>query len=321
MKNAQNQLSSAEIIVSSITPCFRMKKYLKLFLEELPNQTMFEQLEIVIDHNEPDEEEIAWVKDFQKKYPGRIKHIIVPKVDPIGTSMNRCIKVASGKYVTIWNVDDLRTPNSIELQVAELEKNPEVGIAYGNFLVVRSFGSKEGPLTEFSHYQQSELTRSMITGPFIMFRKSLCEKAGYFDEQLKSGADFDLSVRLGFNAKASMPRELLGYYLNEGLGASTRPNSKQPLDRTTIELRYGIYDKIDYDIVPRSTAEHNIPFIMQDGKWIHVSKLVPDYAKVLENRRIQWFAKGMRRYILQKIFFVKPIKAKLKPIIKPLLGR
>jgi len=78
MKNAQNQSSSAEIIVSSITPCFRMKKYLKLFLEELPNQTMFEQLEIVIDHNEPDEEEIAWIKDFQKKYPGRIKQIIVP---------------------------------------------------------------------------------------------------------------------------------------------------------------------------------------------------------------------------------------------------
>ena len=142
-----------------------------------------------------------------------------------------------------------------------------------------------------------------------------------FDEQLKSGADFDLSVRLAFHAKASMPKELLGYYLNEGLGASTRPNSKQPLDRTTIELRYGIYDKIDYDLVPRSTAEHNIPFIMQDGQWIHVSKLVPDYAKVLENRRAQWFAKGMRRYVIRKLFFVKEIKAKLKPILKPLLKR
>jgi len=317
--NTNIQSKPPEILVSSITPCFRMKKYLKLFLEELPNQTMFDQLEIVLDHNEPDEEEIAWVKNFQHKYPGRIKHIIVPKVDPIGISMNRCIKEASGKYVTIWNVDDLRTPNSIELQVAELEKNPEVGIVYGNFRVVRSFGSKNGSLVECSHYPPSELTRSMIIGPFYMFRKSLVEKAGYFDEQLKSGADFDLAVRLAFHAKASMPRELLGYYLNEGLGASTRPNSKQPLDRTTIELRYGIYDKIDYDIVPRSVAEHTIPFMLEWNQWVPVSKYVPDYAKLLEDRKKMWFAKGMRRYILEKIFFVRPIKAKFKPIAKKIL--
>ena len=31
-----------------------------------------------------------------------------------------------------------------------------------------------------------------------------------------------------------------GYYLNEGLGASTRPDSKQPLERTVIEMRYGL---------------------------------------------------------------------------------
>ena len=41
-----------------------------------------------------------------------------------------------------------------------------------------------------------------------------------------------------------------GYYLNEGMGASTRPNSKQPLERTVIEMRYGI-DVIE----PRLIAE------------------------------------------------------------------
>ena len=232
--------------------------------------------------------------------------------------MNRCIKEAFGKYVTIWNVDDLRTPNSIELQFNELEKDPEVGIVYGNFIVVRSFGAKEGVLTVFSHYPQSELTRSMITGPFIMFRKSLCEKAGYFDEQLKSGADFDLSVRLGFNAKGAMPKENLGYYLNEGLGASTRPNSKQVLDRTTIELRYGIYDKVDYDAVPLSTTEHDISHIISFGQSKHVSTFVPNYADVLVHRRKAWFAKGMRRYVMNKAFFVKEIKRNLKPYLKPL---
>lgn len=310
-----------DIHVSTITPCFRMKKYLKKFLEELPKQTMFEHIEIVLDHNEPDPEEISWVKEFQSKYPGRIKHIIVPKVEPIGTSMNRCIREATGKYVTIWNVDDLRTPNSIELQYQELEKNSAVGIIYGNFRVVRSFGSTEGKITDCSNYHSNELTRSMIIGPFYMFKKSLVEKAGYFDEQLKSGADFDLAVRLAFHTTASMPRGLLGYYLNEGLGASTRPNSQQVLDRTTIELRYGIYDKIDYDLVPQSTSYHNIPHIMNNGVWIPVSKFIPEYKTILDERRKKWFNKGIRRYIVKKVFFIKNIRAFIKPIVKKILYR
>ena len=44
-------------LVSTITPCFRMKRYLQGFLESLPKQTFFEQLEVVLGHNEPTEEE------------------------------------------------------------------------------------------------------------------------------------------------------------------------------------------------------------------------------------------------------------------------
>jgi hypothetical protein len=38
--------------------------YLKKFLDELPKQTYFENIEIVLDHNEPEPEEIEWVKEF-----------------------------------------------------------------------------------------------------------------------------------------------------------------------------------------------------------------------------------------------------------------
>ena len=50
-----------DVLVSLITPCFRMKPYLMKFLEELPNQTMFERIELILDHNEPDREELDWI--------------------------------------------------------------------------------------------------------------------------------------------------------------------------------------------------------------------------------------------------------------------
>lgn len=302
-------------LISTITPCFKMKKYLKLFLEELPNQTYFDQLEVILDHNEPDDEEIEWIRRFQKKHPGKIKHIITNPVQPIGISMNTCIRESSADLLTIWNVDDLRTANSIELQIEAFNKGAD--IVYGNFEIVSSFGNKKGKLVDFSSYDEKseEFTRSMLLGPFMAFRKELCSKAGYFDEQLRSGADFDLAVRLAFHGKADMANGLLGYYLNEGLGASTRPDSKQPLERTVIELRYGIYDKIDYDyVVP--ALKYDIQHIRFRNKKIPVKTLVPNYHTLLHKRQTQWLEAGLKKYAVQKTFQTKETKEKLKKVYK-----
>lgn len=305
----------SEILVSTITPCFRMKKYLRRFLDDLPKQTMFNQIEVVLDHNEPDDEEISWVKDFQKKYPDRLKHIIVDKVDPIGVSMNRCIREASGEFLAIWNVDDLRTDDSLELQYEKIiEEN--LGVVFGDFLIVKSFGSRDGKFVDCSKFSDSDFMRSMVFGPFFMFRKGACEKAGYFDEQLRSGADFDLAIRLSANEKAAYVPGLLGYYLNEGLGASTRPNSVQALERTVIELRYGIFDKLDYDLVAAATR-YDIKNCLLGEKLIPINNYIPNYKMVLENSD-GLINIGLNRYILNKLLMSKLLINGLKKIRRSL---
>ena len=274
-------------LVSTITPCFRMGKYLPRFLEWLPKQTFFDKLEIVLDHNEPTNEETTIVKEFQKKYPGRLKHIIVDKVDPIGVSMNRCIKEASGEFLTIWNVDDLRTDDSIETQSNLLLKNPNIDIAYGDYWVVNKFGKLEGKLADHSKYDASELTRGMILGPFFMFRKKLLDKSGIFDEQLKSGADFDLAIRLSLCGGAQQTEKPLGCYLDEGKGASTKPGSLQPIERTVVELRYFIWDKLFPEYIDKA-LNYNIFQIKQNGNWEPISKYIPDYKNLGAQQQKHW---------------------------------
>jgi glycosyltransferase involved in cell wall biosynthesis len=289
-----------------------MKAYLRGFLDELPNQTIFNYIEVILDHNDPDNEEVQWVKDFQIKYPGRIVHNIVSPVEPIGTSMNRCIKLASAPLVTIWNVDDLRTPNSLELQATFLENNAKYGVVHGPYKIVRAFGSKDGKFIEPSN-NPLEHTRSMLMGPFFMFRKSLCEKAGYFDEQLKSGADFDLAIRLAYNSKVGYIDEPLGYYLNEGKGASTRPGSLQPLETAVICMRYGIFDKLDYDLVP-NIPFYSLPHIHSFGKLHNVQNFVPNYSNLIKQHIQTLKNPGVRFFILKKIFFWKKLFSILRYI-------
>ena len=226
------------------------------FLENLSKQT-HQDIEIVMDHNNPSDEEVTMIEEYNEIYDN-IFHIQVEGVDPIGISMNRCIENASGEYLCIWNIDDLRTPDSIEMMAKALDENPDVDFVYGDFTIVPRFGSTEGEFVDNAG-REDLLKVGMILGPFFMFRKSLLEKTKEFDEQLVSGADYDLALRMAHQGKGMHIPHNSGYYLNEGMGASTRPNSKQPLERTVIEMRYGI-DVIE----PRLIAEartYDIEFI------------------------------------------------------------
>ena len=252
--------------VSTITPCYNMSKYMRGFLDNLSTQT-HKDLEIVFDHNDPSDEEVKLVEEYNEQYDN-ILHIKVEGVDPIGTSMNRCIEYATGDYLCIWNVDDLRTPDSIEVMAKALDENPDVDFVYGNYVIVPKFGSTEGQYVDETG-REGALTTGMILGPYFMFRKSLLEKSGVFDEQLIQGADYDLALRLAFNAKGLHLPINLGYYLNEGLGQSTKPNSKQPIERTVIELRYNIR-VLEPHLVPY-TRSYDVGNIIVDEEKIPVS--------------------------------------------------
>ena len=67
--------------------------------------------------------------------------------------------------------------------------------------------------------------------------------------------------------------DILGYYLNEGLGQSTKPDSKQPIERTAIELRYNS-SVIDQSLVSVAQENYDIENISIDDSKIPVSKFV-----------------------------------------------
>ena len=254
--------------VSTITPCYNMSKYMKGFLDNLSTQT-HKDLEIVLDHNDPSDEEVKLVEEYNEQYDN-ILHNKVEGVDPMGTSMNLCIEYATGDYLCIWNVDDLRTPDSIEVMAKALDENPDVDFVYGNYVIVPKFGGTEGQYVDETG-REDELTTGMILGPYFMFRKSILEKSGVFDEQLVQGADYDLALRLAFNGKGLHLPVNLGYYLNEGLGQSTKPDSKQPIERTVIELRYNIR-VLEPQLVPY-TRSYDVENIIVDEEKIPVSNL------------------------------------------------
>jgi glycosyltransferase involved in cell wall biosynthesis len=287
--------------VSSITAFYQKGKYLETFLEDLPRQTYFSRLEVVFDHNEPAGDEAALLKNFQKAYPRTVRYLVTNPVEPLGVSWNRCIRESSGEYLTIWNSDDLRTPSSIEKQAGYLDLHPDAGIVSGNYTVVDRFPSATGTMVNFSTYPYGKLSTGYYFGPFIMFRKSLLDRAGLFDEQFRCANDFDLAMRLLQHGRAHILPDNLGYFLDTGDGASTRKGSFCPVEATAIKLRYGICDPVDYRYIP-AALKYNISNILIGSEWIPVSRFVPGYETMLAERLDRLSFRGLRENVKRRVF-------------------
>jgi glycosyltransferase involved in cell wall biosynthesis len=262
--------------VSTITSSYKSEKYLKGFLKSVKNQT-YKNIEIVLDHNEPTDREINTIEKFNKKY-NNIRHTIINKVDPLGISWNRCIDKSTGDYLCIWNVDDLRTPKSIELMANVLDQRKDIDIVLGKYLIVNKFKSKRGNTVDESQRPPKDFMSGMLLGPFFMFRKEILEKTGKFDEQFFSGNDFDLAMRLVRNGKYYCLDQVLGYYLNEGKGLSTKSESLQPLERTAVELRYDLAP-IEDSLVKKASESYDIHNLYYDSKKISIDSIKKRFEK------------------------------------------
>ena len=268
-------------VVSTLTSCFHGEKYLPLFLEKMPEQKAFDRLEVVIDLNEPSAEELRLVRQFQERYPDHLRYTVQDKVVTYSASWNNCIRNSTGQYLAVWNIDHLRPEDSIEKQAARLDADPDIGIVHGKYMVVPRFGDTDGDV--FRNYrpvENREATRRFIFGAFYMFRKSLVEKAGYVDEQFRSSADFDHTLRLSLHTRSAVVDGNLGYYYMANTGLSNNPNSRIDVENFVIRMRYGIYDKLwfhylaassDYDPATGSGTERL-------DTCLHVRAAVPGHA-------------------------------------------
>jgi hypothetical protein len=186
-----------------------------------------------------------------------------------------------------------------------LDENPTVGFTYGDYIIVKEWGKQTGRLITEPEYEQKPFIQGMHLGPFYMWRKSLCDKIGYWDEQFKSGSDFDYASRLAVESSGKKTLGQLGYYLDEGLGLSTGKTPWQVIERTAIELRFGMYHKLDFLYYNRA-KKYRINDTLLGEQWIPIKSVMPHYKNFVESK-----AQILLALILYPLNIIKRIINKL----------
>jgi glycosyltransferase involved in cell wall biosynthesis len=215
--------------ISIITSVYDGDEFIESFLEDITRQTIFEEKceLIMINANSPGNEEEVILK-YQEKYPNNIVYKKLDDDPGIYGVWNMAIKMASGEYITNANLDDRKAPFSIERHAKSLLTRQECDLVYADSYVVHEPNKKWENIESncqrynFEQFSPKAMLRGNLPHNNPMWKKSLHDKFGFFNENYRSASDWEfwLTCTVG-GSKFSKINETLGIYYFNPKGIST----------------------------------------------------------------------------------------------------
>ena len=187
------------VVVSVVIPAHRCAQYIVQGIESVLNQSLTNHEILVINDGSPDSAELEQVLT---PYAGKIRYFKQGTKGPSG-ARNTGIRNAFGKYVAFLDGDDYWTPDHLAKNVAILERDPGLVLAYCDCILVKNgqpynrvFFVQNQPSTVT--FETLLLQSSTISTSSVVVSREAILAAGGFDETLYRCEDFDMWLRLAF---------------------------------------------------------------------------------------------------------------------------
>jgi len=222
--------------ISLITSVYDAAEHIEQLLHDVTRQTIFkDRCEwLLYDVNPADktaEQEI--ILKYAEKYPDNIIYKRLEEDPGIYGVWNQAIKDSTGEFVTNVNCDDRRAPWAFQEQASLLVSHPKIALAYTDSYVVHEpnvLYENIPPAAQrynFEQFSQEAMLRGNLPHNNPMWRRSLHETHGYFDEKYRSAGDWEFWLRCTFNGEEFKKcADILGVYYFNPKGVSTNEDNK-----------------------------------------------------------------------------------------------
>ncbi len=233
-------------LVSVIVALYNGEKFIQGLLEDLEAQTMAKRIEIVIVETGSTTDEINVIREFQKRFDN-ILYVRTSYRVNVAAACNFGIRIASGIYITLGPADDRRRHNSLEVLSSELEANHDVGLVYADNFVTNCENQTFERHIRSGHKIRPEFCPEIMLsgchmGPQAMWRKSLHEEIGYFDEVLESATDYEFWCRIATRYPMKHVPAYLGLYFDNPKGIVNSNASRNHQQTKEVQKLYeGIF--------------------------------------------------------------------------------
>ena len=118
-------------LVSAIVSTYNSEKFIEEKIIDLLQQTLVDDLEIIIINSGSMQNEEKIIKEYINIY-NNIIYLKTEERETVYKAWNRGISISHGKYITNSNTDDRLKNDAFEILSKTLEENPDVAMVYAN---------------------------------------------------------------------------------------------------------------------------------------------------------------------------------------------
>jgi len=213
-------------LISIVTPVYNVAEiWLRRAIESAREQ-VYPHWELCLVN---DASTAEWIKPTLEKYAAsdpriRVKHLEIN--EGIAGASNHALALANGEFVGLLDHDDELTADALAEVIKRLNKDPALDLIYSDEDKFRVEGVATDPFFKPGWNPDLLLSCNYITH-FSLFRRSLLQKIGGFQQGFDGSQDYDLLLRFTeeTNRIAHIPKILYHWRAIRGSAASS-PTAK-----------------------------------------------------------------------------------------------
>ncbi len=292
------------LILSIVMPVYNREKYINISIKSILSQT-FKDFEFIIVNDGSTDKTEEIIKNFDDK---RIVLLNNKQNKGIVYSRNKGLASARGKYIGMFDSDDIAYPNKFEEQIKFIEENPEFGMVGSWVRHIDENGkimkSKWKLNAKHKFIPAIMLFRNYFVQSTVVIRREAIPIGAYtkgYDVVEDSKMWFEVSLKYKV---ANIQKYLLYYRIHSN--NISEPENKKP-DNDLQKLFKYIFSELDIEMTDEDFRIHYLIKNKDKIKKINDLKLIECWLLKILKQNIK--LKKYNKRILQKIVFNRWIKA------------
>lgn len=194
-------------LVSVVVPVYNGEEYLEESLESILGQT-YDNLEVLVMDDASTDGAPAILQSFAER-DDRVRYERQPSNRGIFGNINDGIALARGDYVAIHHSDDVYDREILAVEVAYLDRHPDVGAVFCTDIFIDQSGTEFGRLELPPEIRAAEVLSDaavvngilrhqnvFIRGGTSLIRNAVYEEVGNFDDAYSLRADLHMWLRI-----------------------------------------------------------------------------------------------------------------------------